>query len=119
LILPERKSPLSSASSWGPPTHELRSGDRGELRVVVRDGRRAAPRDLEPYGGGNIVDLPALKWLARQAAPRVWISDGHVTGCGDISTAAIEKRCKEICAEAGIVRVPDAAGAVKALSAAR
>ena len=91
------------------------SGDRGELRVVVRNGRRAAPRDLEPYGGGNIVDLPALEWLARQPAPRVWISDGYVTGCGDITTDALKKRCREICAEAGIVHVPDAAGAAKAL----
>jgi hypothetical protein len=90
-------------------------GDVGELKVVARNGRRCAAAQLTPYGTGNIVDLPALKWLARQPAPRVWISDGAVTGSHDVPTDAITARCKRICEEAGIVRVRNVAGAVKAL----
>jgi hypothetical protein len=61
------------------------SGNRGVLRVVAKDGRMIAP-DLvvPPCGGGNIVDGPALEWLASQAEPRIWISDGSVTGVDDI-----------------------------------
>jgi hypothetical protein len=90
--------------------------DRGELRVVVRDGFRAAPTALTVRGSGNIVDLPALQWLAKQPAPRVWISDGGVTGCGDVPTAAIERRCREVRMEAGIVQVRNATEAAEELS---
>jgi hypothetical protein len=90
--------------------------DRGELRIVVRDGFRAAPTALKVPGSGNIVDLPALQWLAKQPAPRVWISDGGVTGCGDVPTAAIERRCREVRTEAGIVQVRTAAEAAEELS---
>ena len=30
-----------------------------------------------------MVDGPALRWLARQDRPRIWVSDGVVTGVGD------------------------------------
>ena len=82
----------------------------GEARVVARDGQ-AAPADLVAYGSSNVVDLPALQWLARQPAPRVWLSDGNVTGSGDVATKAISKRCREICAQGRIVRVRGAAAA--------
>jgi len=94
------------------------SDDEGELRVVVRDGYRASPADLDPYGSGNIVDLPALEWLSDQPAPRVWISDGGVTGCGDISTKAIQARCEEIRDEGEIVRVDSAEQAASVLAKA-
>jgi len=90
--------------------------DHGELRIVVKDGYRAAPADLVPYGQGNIVDLPALEWLATQRGPRIWISDGHVTGRGDTPASAITNRCKDICQEAGIVRVQGPEDAAKALA---
>ncbi|HKJ24055.1 MAG TPA: hypothetical protein VKB65_04480, partial [Myxococcota bacterium] len=70
----------------------------GELRVVARGGRRAAAEDLAPFGSGNIVDVPALEWLARQPEPRLWISDGGVTGEMDRGSREIRRRC------AGVVR---------------
>jgi hypothetical protein len=91
-------------------------GDHGELRIVAQNGHRADPAQLRPYGGGNVVDLPALRWLARQAAPRVWISDGHVTGCNDVPTIAMRKACDALCSAARIVRVDDAAQAAAALA---
>jgi hypothetical protein len=95
------------------------SGDTGELRIVVRNGYRAAARDLGLRRGGNVVDLPALRWLARQPPPRLWISDGEVTGCGDVPTAAIKSRCRQICKEAQIEQVRDPARAAEVLARAR
>ncbi len=55
-------------------------GDGGEIRIVAKDGKRAATEDLsiEEYGG-NGIDGPALEWLGEQSYPRVWITDGGVT----------------------------------------
>ncbi|MCZ6784109.1 MAG: hypothetical protein O7G30_12455 [Proteobacteria bacterium] len=92
------------------------TGDRGELRVVVREGRRAGVEALTPPGAGNIVDLPALEWLARQPAPRVWISDGGVTGCDDRSSDTVSRGCKSVCRRAGIVRVRSAEQAAMVLA---
>lgn len=56
-------------------------GTRGVLRIIAHKGRLASEEYLEPPGGpGNVVDGPALDWLARQKPPRVWISDGLVSG---------------------------------------
>ncbi len=77
----------------------------GELRIVARDGRRADAKDLVPFGRGNIVDEPALAWLARQDGPRLWISDGGVTGVGDTTSPAIQSRCKELVRRGRIQRV--------------
>ena len=60
-------------------------GDKGVLRIVAKAGRMIAP-DLvtSPCGFGNIVDGPALHWLATQAEPRIWISDACVTGIDEV-----------------------------------
>jgi hypothetical protein len=92
--------------------------DSGELRIVVRNGRRASRAHLESHGTGNVIDLPALRWLAKQTGPRVWISDGHVTGCGDMGTPEMKAACERVCVAARIVRVADAGQAAKALSTA-
>ncbi|MSR63934.1 MAG: hypothetical protein EXS08_16030 [Planctomycetes bacterium] len=88
----------------------------GELRIVARDGRRADARDLVPFGRGNIVDEPALLWLARQAGPRLWISDGGVTGIGDTTSTELHRRCQEIVARGGIRRVKTIDEAVAVLA---
>lgn len=78
---------------------------RGELRIIARNGRRAADSGLVPFGPGNLVDLPALKWLARQPAPRVWLSDGQVTGVHDWASSLLERRCHSVCRRFRIRRV--------------
>jgi hypothetical protein len=72
-------------------------GSKGVLRVVAKDGRMIAP-DLvvPPCGGGNIVDGPALEWLASQAEPRIWISDGVVTGVNDVEYAALSAEAQRV-----------------------
>lgn len=61
------------------------SSGHGVLRIVASKGKRATNSWLErPSSGDNVIDGPALDWLAKQRGPRVWISDGRVTGkqCG-------------------------------------
>jgi|CXWL01.1.fsa_nt_gi hypothetical protein len=64
--------------------------EEGYLRIVARDGHMTAPDQiLSPgHGGGNVVDGAALRWLSEQRAPRVWYSDGHMTGRGDFPASA-------------------------------
>ena len=69
------------------------SGDEGELRIIAENGKRADIEDLEPFGSGNIIDLPALEWLGEQSAPRIWISDGKVSGGGDRASKSVRLGC--------------------------
>jgi hypothetical protein len=82
--------------------------DYGRLVIVAANGKMAdksaieralTPRppaadssddsddDSDPYClrpmCGNVVDGPALEWLGRQPGPRIWVSDGLVTGVYD------------------------------------
>jgi len=90
--------------------------DRGELRIIARGSRRAATEHLVPYGSGNIVDVPALVWLSRQPMPRIWVSDGGVTGIGDRGDALVSRRVEAICRSASIRRVASLQEAVAWLS---
>jgi hypothetical protein len=53
---------------------------------------------------GNVVDGPALRWLARQPEPRIWISDGHVTGIADQPSSDLAVDAIHICRKARITR---------------
>ena len=70
---------------WPAVTIASYSGDyNGTLRILAEKGRRAAAGHLSaPGGGGNCVDGPALDWLCKQRGPRIWISDGQVSGQGE------------------------------------
>lgn len=92
------------------------SGHEGELRIVARADRRASSESFEPYGSGNVVDLPALEWLARQPMPRIWVSDGCVTGAADEGCEKLLERCNEVAKRGSIQRVDNAEEAVAALS---
>ena len=94
-------------------------GTAGELRIVARNGRRAADEALDPPGSGNIVDLPCLEWLAAQRPPRIWVSDGRVTGIGDRGCAVLRRDSKELCKRARIERVRNLAEAEKRLRRGR
>ena len=89
----------------------------GELRLVAHGSRRAVAADLEPFGRGNVVDVPALEWLARQPEPRFWVSDGKVTGIGDRQSDEVEARASEICRSARIERVDTLEAATRRIRA--
>jgi hypothetical protein len=77
----------------------------GLLSIVVDKGRRAEPRDIaRRYGEGNNVDLHALDWLSCQPAPRVWYTDGGVTGKGHNTDKNYRDLCGAIVSENNIIQ---------------
>ena len=54
---------------------------------------------------GNVVDEPAIDWLARQEKPRLWVCDGMVTGRGDAPSLPIAERIAKVCRRAKILRL--------------
>jgi hypothetical protein len=95
--------------------------DWGALRVLARHGRRVEDAFLGPPAGrgGNVVDGPALRWLAAQPSPRIWVSDGLVTGVGDASAPDLVEETGRICSAADIRRVRHVHDVPAALRAAR
>lgn len=85
----------------------------GTLTVIARRGRLVQRLDDHRPGGGNVVDGPALDWLAEQEEPRLWVSDGVVTGVGDAVSSAITRDALRIAIAGRIRRVdsPDEARA--------
>lgn len=91
-------------------------GDSGTLRILARHGRLVRREDCEPdFGSMNVIDGPALRWLSRQPGPRIWVSDGLVTGVRDQTGTGNDHECRRICARAGIRRVGTVEGAVELL----
>lgn len=91
------------------------NGDQGELRIVARAEHRAESEYFEPFGMGNVVDLPALEWLAKQPMPRLWVSDGHVTGVGDEGCLEILEACRAVEKRGGIRRLESPQKAIAVL----
>jgi hypothetical protein len=89
----------------------------GTLKILARRGRIAHADDcnLREAGNGNVVDGPALRWLARQSTPRLWVSDGRVTGCNDVPTAGNRRDAERICTRARIRRVDSVDAALETL----
>jgi hypothetical protein len=90
----------------------------GELTIVARNGRVATREGLaigRSSGSGNIVDGPALKWLATQKGPRIWVSDGFVTGVHDHGSIDLMVAAAVICKKGGITRVSSPAEAIRFL----
>ncbi len=53
----------------------------GDLIIVAQNGRGLKRLDRETnLGMLNLIDGPALDWLIEQRGPRIWVSDGNVTG---------------------------------------
>ena len=97
------------ATYSGQTTHDAirRGGTRpiGKLTIVGEKGRRAEECNLRTGGRNNLVDGPALRWLAKQKGPRYWISDGGVTGRSGASEVSLYAECILICRQAHIMRI--------------
>lgn len=86
-------------------------GASGTLSIVAARGRMASSSDIgATLGRGNVVDGPALRWLAQQPEPRIWISDGQVTGTHDRPSTDLVVDAIRICQQAGIRRASTADG---------
>ena len=81
---------------------------KGELVILGQDGKYAEINNMtRPKGSNNLVDLPALEWLAEQPKPRIWVSDTKITLVdGDIRKAY--KQVYRICKQKDINIVPNA-----------
>ena len=105
-----------SVRSWG-------MNDEGEPDVpnayVLADGGRIVD-EMPSMGGGNGVDLPALKWAVSErrtsSTPIVWVCDGHVTGYHDQGHNVLTLQATEYCLSNRIAVVPNAMSAVKYLN---
>lgn len=100
--------PASTVAIYSGGHHPGTDEEVGILRIIAAGGRRARPEGMTngPSMGGNMCDGPALKWLAKMPAPRIWICDGVVTGYGDMSAANLSREAGIIAKQAGIMRLP-------------
>ena len=81
-------------------------GYNGELRIVAQKGKRAAHDELtNNCMGGNGVDGPALRWLAKRPEPRYWICDGVVTGVHDSTAENLREECQMLTTKYRITRI--------------
>ena len=87
----------------------------GELVILAANGKYANMElgENHPFGGNNLIDLPALEWLAAQPAPRLWVSDTMVTTVAGDHIEAFEQ-CIQLCKDydINIVETPEEAGAI-------
>jgi hypothetical protein len=83
------------------------SGNYGDLRIIAKNGLRVSDEYLNIHSGrGNVIDGPALRWLAEQPARRIWVSDMKVFGKNDSSIGYnLLKDCIDICRKAQIINL--------------
>ena len=94
-------------------------GERGTLRVVARGGRRARDKHITARNDGNVVDGPALAWLGRQKSPRVWFSDGGVTGVNDSCHNQLNTEAEQIRRAIGAVMTWEMDEAIRVITTGR
>lgn len=94
-------------------------GGEGRLRIIGEHGKSVEDGQVFQGLGGNIIDGPALEWLATQRRPRLWVSDGKVTGVGDNPPLDLKIEANLICMKNHITRVPHADEAVEFLKKGR
>jgi hypothetical protein len=84
-------------------------GNTGHLRIIAKNGKRCTDDYLNKHtGGGNIVDGPALHWLATMPPRRIWVSDMKVFGAGDNSSGYnLLKECFDVCTKNRIINLKD------------
>ena len=87
------------------------SHNSGDLHVIARNGMRVDDTYLAKHSGrGNVVDGPALRWLATMPARRIWVSDMYVFGSstgGSSSGFNLLKECYDICTQNKIINLKD------------
>ena len=94
--------PAATIAAYG---SEILHWCSGVLVIVARNGRAVDPEVLRnTIGFGNVVDGPALRWLCKQPEPRIWISDGRVTGFGDRMSPILIREAMELAKREKITR---------------
>lgn len=87
------------------------SYNTGDLRIIAKNGMRVDDTYLSSHSGkGNVIDGPALRWLASMPARRIWVSDMYVFGAsssGHSSGFNLLKECYDICTQNKIINLKD------------
>ena len=95
-------------------SNHMADEDTPNCWVVARKGRQV--RRLPDFPGGNGCDGPALSYgvslRANSRQPVIWVSDGAVTGAGDVSTGALKRQCKRLVTRHGIHHVETVSDAI-------
>jgi len=78
------------------------NGAKNVLRILARDGRMVAPDLIQTGLGGNEIDGPALRWLAKQKGRKVWVSDQGVCSDACSDQEALLADCNAVVRAAGI-----------------
>ena len=86
---------------------------KGTLYIAGNKGMVIARNALEMHGPWNIVDVPALRWLAGMPGPRVWVSDGKVHGTDGEYHPALTTATRLLCRQAEIRQVQTIPEALK------
>lgn len=86
--------------------HHSGAGPAGNIVIAAKNGKAASVHDTYQAlaGGNNFIDGPALRWLAKQEGPRIWVSDQEVGGAGhDYGRGGVcHQECMAICYAANI-----------------
>jgi len=94
-------------------------GKKGTLTIIGEKGRLVDDRGLAEacHSNGNIIDGPALRWLSLEEGPRIWVSDGLVTGQHDNPSIDLGAEAQRICQHGKILRVEKAEAVANLLKA--
>jgi hypothetical protein len=106
LELLVKKAPAVTVGAYSGNRGGSKGTGYGQLTILAAHGRMADLKNLKYSGGLNIVDVQSLEWLAKQQPPRIWVSDGGVTGKDHDHFKCVVERCCVLCLQNGIIRVP-------------
>lgn len=85
------------------------------LWILAEKGRICKTSDMPDHRSGNVVDYPALKWAVKQrqrsVSPVIWVSDGGVTGVGDVAHEALSRQVGKYVTHERVLVVGDVAQA--------
>jgi hypothetical protein len=105
---------VKAAPAVAVATYAGDTNSTGVCRVIAHNGFSVKDYEMTPDGGRNVIDGPALhEWLAKQPMPRIWVSDGLVTGLNDNSAPNLTKDAAITIAKHSIVRVDGVAEAIE------
>jgi hypothetical protein len=107
-------APYATIAAYGSDRHDSRYGF---VVILAEDSKKGLSKSARAYiGSGNVVDGPALQWLAKMPAPRIWVSDGGVTGIHDSGNVELNRDAERIVNQGKIVRIHNMEQLLKQLS---
>lgn len=96
-------APYATIAGYGAQSHNY-----GHIVIIAENSEKGRANDAIAICGSryNVIDGPALQWLSRQVAPRIWISDGAVTGVNECQGPRLRADVERITRTAKITRIP-------------